>query len=289
MTATEHVFDTGGIGRWSDEIVFPVTAERSVAYAKATNDPFPSHLGGTIAPPVFAVVPALSDMAETTMFAVPDELMLRILHGEQDFRLRRSIVPGETLKVRSKVIGIHGKSSGVVVTTIGETRDEKDELVSEQYFVGFFKGGNWPHEAGTPAPEHIFDEALRARPADFVVEQKFDEDQTFRYAEPAGDPMPIHLDDDIAKQMGLPGIIMHGFCTLAFASHALLSEVSPDNPQRLKRLAARFATPGRPGQVMTTSFWNTGKNEGRDVFKFESANNDGQILIKDGLAEIEGA
>jgi acyl dehydratase len=281
----EHVFDTEGIGRWSDEITFPVEVERSIAYAMATNDPIASHLDGTLAPPVFAVVPALSDLAETTMFAVPDELMLRILHGEQDFRFHRAIVPGETLKVRSKVVGIHGKSSGVVVTTIAETRDENQELVNEQYFAGFFRGGNWPHEAGTPASVHAFDETLRGRVADFVVEQKFDADQTFRYAEPAGDPMPIHLDEEIAKSMGLPGIIMHGLCTMAFNSHALLSRVAPNNPERLKRLAVRFAAPGRPGQVMTTSIWNTGNG----AYRFESLNDEGQILIKDGLAELEGA
>jgi acyl dehydratase len=282
---SESVFDTDGIGRWSEEITFPVDVERSIAYAMATNDPITQHRDGTLAPPVFAVVPALSDLAEATMFAVPDELMLRILHGEQDFRFHRAIVPGETLKVRSKVIGIHGKSSGVVVTTIAETRDENAELVNEQYFAGFFRGGNWPHEAGTPAPEHTFDETLRGRPADFVVEQKFDADQTFRYAEPAGDPMPIHLDEEIAKSMGLPGIIMHGLCTMAFNSHALLSAVAPNNPERLKRLAVRFAAPGRPGQVMTTSIWGTGEG----TYAFESVNDEGQVLIKDGLAEIEGA
>lgn len=281
---SEHVFDTDGIGRWSDEITFPVDAERSIAYAKATNDPIAQHLDGTLAPPVFAVVPALADLADVTMMVVPDELMLRILHGEQDFRFHRPIVPGETLKVRSKVVGIEGKSSGVVVTTIAETRDEKNELVNEQFFAGFFRGGNWPYSEGTPAPAHVFDESLRERPADFVAEQQFDADQTFRYAEPAGDPMPIHLDDDIAKQMGLPGIIMHGLCTMAFNSHAVLTNVAPNNPERLKRLAVRFASPGRPGQVMTTSIWN--KRNG--VFAFESVNNEGQVLIKDGLAEIEG-
>ena len=282
---SEHVFDTDGIGRWSDKITFPVEVERSIAYAMATNDPITAHLDGTLAPPVFAVVPTLSDVAKTTMSAVPDELIMRILHGEQDFRFHRAIVPGETLTVRSKVVGIHGKSSGVVVTSIAETRDAKEELVNEQYFAGFFRGGDWPHEAGSPAPQHTFDQTLRGRAADLVVEQKFDADQTFRYAEPAGDPMPIHLDEEFAKNMGLPGIIMHGLCTMAFTSHALLSHVAPNNPERLKRLAVRFAAPGRPGQVMTTSVWHAGDG----VYKFESVNNEGQVLIKDGLAEIEGA
>ncbi|MCZ8381281.1 MaoC/PaaZ C-terminal domain-containing protein [Mycobacterium sp. CPCC 205372] len=281
----EHVFDTDGIGRWSDEITFPVDVERSIAYAMATNDPIAKHLAGTVAPPVFAVVPALSELAETTMLAVPDELMLRILHGEHDFRFYRAIVPGETLSVRCKVVGIHGKSSGVVVTTMAETRDGSLGLVNEQYFSGFFRGGDWPHASGTPARDHAFDENLRGRAADFVVEQKFDTDQTFRYAEPAGDPMPIHLDDEIARSMGLPGIILHGLCTMAFSSHALMSHVAPDKPELLKRLAVRFATPGRPGQVMTTSVWKSGDG----TYRFEGVNDDGQVLIKDGLAEFEGA
>ena len=90
----EHVFDTDGIGRWSEAITFPVEVDRSIAYAMATNDPIGQHGDGTTAPPVFAVVPALSDLAETTMYAVPDELMLRILHGEQDFRFHRPIIRG---------------------------------------------------------------------------------------------------------------------------------------------------------------------------------------------------
>jgi acyl dehydratase len=281
----EHVFDTAILDQWGETITFGVDIDRCVAYAKATNDPITQHLDGTLAPPVFAVVPALANLAETTMSAVPDELMLRILHGEQDFRFHRPIVPGDVLQVRSKVIGIHGKSSGVVVTTLAETRDTGGELVNEQYFTGFFRGGNWGHEVGTPAPAHAFDEQLRGRSADFVVEQKFDEDQTFRYAEPAGDPMPVHLDEVFAQSLGLPGIILHGLCTMAFVAHGVLSHVAPRNPERLKRLAVRFAAPGRPGQVMTTSIWDTGGG----VFRFESTNNEGQVLIKDGLAEIEGA
>jgi acyl dehydratase len=282
---SEDQFNTDTLDRWTGGTTFGVETQRSIAYAKATNDPFPQHLDGTLAPPVFAIVPAFPDLAGATVAAVPNELVMRVVHGEQDFRFHRPIVPGETLKVRSKVTGIHGKSSGVVVTGLGETRDERDELVNEQYFVGFFRGGNWPHEAGTPAPDHTLGEAVKSRPADFVVEQKFDADQTFRYAEPAGDPMPIHLDEEFAKSVGLPGIIMHGLCTMAFNSHGVLSKIAPNNPERLKRLAVRFASPGRPGQVMTTSIWNTGGG----VFAFESVNNEGQVLIKDGLAEIEGA
>lgn len=277
-------FDTDAVGRWTEDTAFPVPVERAIAYAKATNDPIAAHLDGTIAPPVFAVVPTLPVLAQVTLSAVPDGLAMRILHGEQDFRFHRQITPGEPLVVRAKVVGIQGKSSGVVVTSVAETRDSDGKTVNEQYFSGFFRGGEWPHHVGEAAPSHSFDESLRSRAADDVVEQKFDLDQTFRYAEPAGDPMPIHLDEEFAKKMGLPGIIMHGLCTMAFTSHAVLSQVAPEHPERLKRLAVRFSAPGRPGQVMTTSMWRADNG----IVRFESTNDEGQVLIKDGLAEIEG-
>ena len=189
----------------------------------------------------------------------------------------------------AKVIGIHGKSSGVVVTTIAETRDENNEVVNEQYFARFFRGGVWPHQVGEPAPSHAFAPALRKRSPDFVIDQRFDEDQTFRYTGPSGDTMPIHLDDAVAKKFGLPGNIIHGLCTMAFASHAVLSQVAPNAPGRLKRLAVRFSSPARPGDVRTTSIWKSGSADGRDLYAFESVNDSGTALIKDGLAEVEQA
>ena len=120
----------------------------------------------------------------------------------------------------------------------------------------------------------------------FTVTQRIDEDQTFRYAEPAGDPMPIHLDDDFAKQMGLPGIIVHGLCTIAFASHALINRVSPDDPTRLSRLAVRMASPCRPGETISTSAWNSGDAPGRYAFTTARTDEPGAFALTDGLAEF---
>ncbi|RSM89717.1 dehydratase [Kibdelosporangium aridum] len=261
------------IGVWDEPVEFPVTREHIVAYAEATNDPTPAHLDGTVAPPVYAVVPAFRAMANTTMSAVPDELMMRILHGEHDFHIHRPIVPGDVLRCRAKVIGVHGKSSGVVVSTRLETRDQHDALVNEQYFAGFFPGAEAESE-GETGPGHAFDEALREREPDLVAVQKYDDDQTFRYSEAAGDPMPVHLSDEFAKSLGLPGIIVHGLCTMAFTSHAL------GNPQNLTRLAVRFSKPAQPKHTITTSAWRAGNG-----YAFETVTDEGTTVIKDGLAE----
>ncbi|MBB4853402.1 acyl dehydratase [Mycobacteroides chelonae] len=289
MTVASRVgYDMERLDVWGDEQSFEVTADRTIAYAKATNDPISQHVQGVLAPPVFAVVPAMNLMAEATMSVVPDALMLRILHGEHDFRFHRPIKPGETLSVRAKPIGIEGKSSGVVVTTLMETRSATHgDLVNEQYFIGFFRGGEFDGSVGETSPNHSFDISLRERDADYEFVQQFDADQTFRYAEPAGDPMPIHLDDAFAKQMGLKGIIIHGLCTIAFVSHAIIGAVSPKDPSTLKRLAVRLSKPAIPCETITTSAWRSIAG-GNQIVSFETAGDEepGKFVITDGLAEF---
>ena len=42
-----------------------------------------------------------------------------------------------------------------------------------------------------------------------------------RYAEASGDHNPIHQDEDVARSVGLPGVIAHGMYTMALAARAV--------------------------------------------------------------------
>lgn len=288
MAAAGEDFNFDVIGQWSDPVTFSVTKDATVAYAEATNDDATPHVNGKYAPPVYAIVPVFSIMADRTMSAVPDELILRILHGEQDMRFHRPIVAGDELSCRAKVVGVHGRSSCVVVTTLLETRDANEELVNEQYFTGFFRGGELDGGQGEEPQAHSFDAVLREREPDAVVVQKFDEDQTFRYSEASGDLMPINLDDDFAKAMGLPGIIIHGLCTMAFTSRAVIETACPEDPSRLRRLVVRFSSPAQPRHTITTELWrvSTGSTTEATTYAFETVTDEGTFVIRDGLAEI---
>ena len=41
------------------------------------------------------------------------------------------------------------------------------------------------------------------------------------YAEAAGDPNPIHQDEEVARSVGLPGVIAHGMYTLGLVGRAV--------------------------------------------------------------------
>jgi acyl dehydratase len=82
--------------------------------------------------------------------------------------------------------------------------------------------------------------------------------------------------------MGLPGIIVHGLCTMAFTSRAVIESFCPEDPSRLKRIAVRFSATAFPRNTITTSLW-TGAD---GIVHFETTSEEGTSIIKDGLAEI---
>jgi acyl dehydratase len=283
MSTTTPTFNANAIGQWSEPFEFEVTRERLEAYAAATNDPIAPHAAGDYASPVFAIVPAFQIAGQATLKVVPGELLMMVLHGEQDFHFHAPILPDTTVYTTSAPIGLHPRSSGVTVTVKSHTHDAKGQLLVEQYMTSFVRGAQTPEAVGETAPPHAFDEELKSRPPDIEVAQAFDSDQTFRYAEASGDPMPIHTDEELAKSVGLPGIIIHGMCTMAFTSVAAIEHACPDDPQRLRRLAVRFAKPITPGQTITTRLWS----QDQGAYAYETTADDGAVVIKDGLAVIK--
>jgi acyl dehydratase len=283
--AEELEFDDAGLDVWSDEETFEVTRDRLVEYAEATNDPIAAHRNGDVANPVFAIVPVFESLLVPAVDVMPVELIPRVVHGEQDFHFRRAIKPGDKLVSRGKMTGYEGLDNGTRATIVLECRTEDGELVNEQYVTTFVRGFNAGKKIGELSPSHKFDPALREQAPVAKLVQHFDEDQTFRYGPAAGDPMPIHLDEDIAKDAGLPGIIGHGLCTMAFTSWAVLTEVGGSDVNRLKRFAVRFSKMVIPGDDLETRIWKVKSENGVTTYAFETARGD-EFVITDGLAEI---
>lgn len=293
--AEELKFEPSGLDVWTEETRFEVTRERLVDYAKATNDPIEAHLAGGVASPVFAIVPVFQSLMEPALEVVPLSLIGRIVHGEQDFRFHRPIRPGDKLVAKGRMTGWHGQANGTAACVYLDCRTEDGDLVNEQYVTFFVRGFNAGEQVGEPAPQHKFDESLRGQAPVAKVAQHVDDDQTYRYGPAAGDPMPIHLDEQVAKDSGLPGIITHGLCTMAFTSWAVLTEVAGSDVSRLKRLAVRFAKPVLPGQDLTTEIYRAGSAGGVTTYAYETTASvpsgpagpaGGALVIKDGLAEI---
>ena len=76
---------------------------------------------------------------------------------------------------------------------------------------------------------------------------------TYRYAGASGDFNPIHLDDEFARSVGLPGRILHGLWTMAQVARA------QGDGLKLESLSVQFRGMGVPEQEITvTSTAGTG-------------------------------
>ena len=73
-----------------------------------------------------------------------------------------------------------------------------------------------------------------------------------RYAGASGDFNPIHIDPEYAKQVGLPGNILHGLWMMAQVARANAALAGGD-PTALKRLSVQFRGLGIPEQEIVVS------------------------------------
>ena len=276
-------FDETGLDRWTDEVRFTATRERLAEYAAATNDPIAAHLAGEVASPVFAIVPVFSALLGAGPGIVPLSLLGTHSPRRAGLPLPPPDSPGRRARRTRQDDGLRGAPNGTRACVYLETRDASGELVNEQYVTFFVRGFDDGRKLGSPSPEHPFAEALRRRSPVMNITQHVDHDQTFRYSPASGDPMPIHLEETVALDAGLPGIIAHGFCMLAFTSWAILTQLADGDVSRLRRLAVRFAKPVLPGQDITTRVWESGPGR----YAFETTV-DETVVLRDGLAELTG-
>jgi len=69
---------------------------------------------------------------------------------------------------------------------------------------------------------------------------------TARYAGASGDFNPIHIDEEFARAVGLPGRILHGLWTMAQVARAQTEAAA--GPEHLRRLTVQFRGMGVPEQ-----------------------------------------
>ncbi|MBF6074282.1 MaoC family dehydratase N-terminal domain-containing protein [Nocardia beijingensis] len=217
---------------------------------------------------------------------VPMDIFGRITHGEQDFHFHRPIKPGDVLVSQGRVIGWETKSTGALVYIHLTCRDEvSGELVNEQYLSGFFRGVDAGPKVGEAIPVIEPNTELKGTSPLAKAVHHVDDDQTFRYAPASGDPVPLHLDEEVAKDAGLPGIIAHGLCTMAMAGWGVLAEVAESDVSKVKRLAVRFSKFVFPGDDLETRIWRAGTENGVTTYAFETVRGS-DVVLSNGIAEI---
>lgn len=206
---------------------------------------------------------------------------VKLLHGEQSFEIFRPIEPNKTYVgyYRVKDVLDKGQGKGALVYLEKELREkdsnERVSLVTSTYFLRGDGGcGGSITEAPTPHP-------LPERAPDKVVSITTLPQAALIYRL-SGDYNPIHADPVLATKAGFERPILHGLCTLAVATRAVLSAYAEEEPARLNALQLRFSAPVYPGETIVTEMWQDG-----EVISFRSkvAERD-LIVLSNGRAVV---
>ena len=106
---------------------------------------------------------------------------------------------------------------------------------------------------------------------------------TVRYAGASGDFNPIHIDEEFAKAVGLPGRILHGLYTMAQVARAQTEAAG--GPESLKRLAVQFRGMGLPEHEIVVR--STVREQRDGVALVDAvAEQDGRAIIRNAEAEV---
>jgi acyl dehydratase len=107
---------------------------------------------------------------------------------------------------------------------------------------------------------------------------------TARYAGASGDFNPIHIDDEFARAVGLPGRILHGLWTMAQVARA--QSEAAGGPEHLRRLSVQFRGMGMPEQEIVVTGTVREAGDGRVVID-TVAEQAGNQIIRNAEAEVE--
>jgi acyl dehydratase len=107
---------------------------------------------------------------------------------------------------------------------------------------------------------------------------------TVRYAGASGDFNPIHVDEEFAHAVGLPGKILHGLWTMAQVARA--QSEAAGGPGHLKRLSVQFRGMGVPEQEIIVSGTVREVSGGRALIDTVAEQN-GKQIIRNAEAELE--
>ena len=109
---------------------------------------------------------------------------------------------------------------------------------------------------------------------------------TVRYAGASGDFNPIHIDEEFARQVGLPGRILHGLWTMAQVARAHTEAFG--GPESLASLSVQFRGMGVMEQEITVHGTVEAVDSETAVVRSE-ATQAGKRIVRNGRAEVRAS
>jgi len=226
--------------------------------------------------PSFSIVTLYDFMPE--LAEVSGVNLAGILHGEQELIFHNPIPPEGTLTTEGAITHCYdrGKKGAVIVAEFETRHSGGLKLFTSIATVLARLDGGF---GGDEPPKEEFHFPDRAPDAEVPDTPSADQPLFFRLS---GDVFPLHVDAEFARMAGFEKPIMHGLCTHGYACRALIGELVPGEPERIRRFKVRFSNPLYPGVPINTQIWKEG--EGRALFRTLNGQT-GEVVIDRGIVE----
>ncbi|MEU6379374.1 MaoC/PaaZ C-terminal domain-containing protein [Streptomyces sp. NPDC046909] len=161
------------------------------------------------------------------------------LHGAQSLEVLRELPPTGIVDIGGRVAAVWDKGRSAVVDVVAESA-----YFTATYSIFLPGRGGWGGSRGDGARNGAPATDRPSWSARFATSPQ--QAALYRLT---GDRHLIHIDPEAARAAGLPGVILHGLCTLGIAARQSAA-ASGAHPAELRGLRARFAAPVIPGDVL---------------------------------------
>ena len=206
---------------------------------------------------------------------------LKVVHGEQSFRLHAPLPPMGTIRSKLRVRDVIDKGAGKGMLLVSErtlTDAETGERIATVTHSAFCRGeGGFSGSArkSPPAP------ALPTRAPDVVCDLQTRPETALLYRL-SGDLNPLHAVPSYARDAGYEKPILHGLATFGFAGHAILKGICGYDSDCIVAMQGRFSAPVYPGETIRTEIWRDGVIMG---FRARVVERDA-LVISNGRVEL---
>lgn len=212
----------------------------------------------------------------------------KTVHGEQAIELHRPLPASGGVLARNRVDEVvdkgpgkgvfirgsrtlHDEADGRLIATLTSTIILRGDGGSSGRAVVAGQGGGAARatEDRTQAPDQTV--AIRTLPQAALI---------YRLS---GDFNPLHADPAAAASAGFSRPILHGLCTLAVATRAILRASCGNDPARLAGIGVRFSAPVFPGETILIEIWRVGPELS---FRCRVPERDGIVVLDAGRATL---
>ena len=225
---------------------------------------------------------AIGALFQSQLSALTPQERMHGVHVFNSTRLHRPLKSGDTISATAAVAGVERHRAGAWLTIRIDTVDGEQRPVATSYTSTLFRGvevdteeapvarsvlslGQTPTRHGEPKRTQAIEIAPLA---------------PFIFSECARDYGAIHTDMKVAQQAGLPGLILHGTATIAYALSALTQHEASGNPTTVQGFQTRITGMVLCPSVMTLRVY---ASEDPRVVVFDVVTEQGTPALSDGL------